>query len=420
MKINNFNKLAVSKISLLLATVIVAASCNKPLPDAMPIIYGGANASTVSLGSVINSDTTYSIYKAAATRVGALAMLSDSTKVFTIFLPNNAAFRASGIASEVVIGLLPITSVGGIVQYSIIPGEQFLSTDTTLTRFPNLQLPTALTIGVLPGTTVPLKMTIFPSKRSNGFWANNIPVVAPDLKFQNGVIHLVGAVVAPPAQTLKGDLYSNPNLTFFKAAIARADSGASGLNKLDSLLGYGVTNMTVLAPNDAAFQTLLFGLIYTSLKQGPDSNYAAQIAQALSATPAVFSNPALYSVITPAMVKGILAYHFLATIARGDTSFKPNIRVFSNNFATTPGVFYTTLVNSSVPPLLQPGVMAQATFTGPFVSSLQFKGAGTFPPGGAPYSGAAANALVNPATGLLDHPGVNGNYFVIDKVLLPQ
>ena len=77
------------------------------------------------------------------------------------------------------------------------------------------------------------------------------------------------------------------------------------------------------------------------------------------------------------------------------------------------GVFYTTLVNTSVPPTMQPGVMIQATFTGPFVSTLTFKGAGTFPPGGAPYS-QTATAVSK------DKIAVNGVYHVIDKVLLPQ
>jgi hypothetical protein len=61
-----------------------------------------------------------------------------------------------------------------------------------------------------------------------------------------------------------------------------------------------------------------------------------------------------------------------------------------------------------------PGLMAQATFTGPFVTDLKFTGLGTFPPGGAPFSGAPATAVS------LDNHGINGVYYVIDKVLLPQ
>lgn len=406
--------------SLFLIAIVIAAvsSCNKPFPDAVPIPYPDANSSNVTLGSIITSDTTYSIFKAAATRVGALPMLLDSSKVFTIFLPNNAAFRASGIPSEAVIGVLPITSVGGIVNYSIIPGQQLL-TSAIPTSFPNIQLPTALTIGVLPGTPVPLKMSIFPSKRTNGAWANNIPIVSPDNKYRNGVIHVMAAIVSPPSQVLKDAMYSNPNLTYFKAAIARADSGSSGLNKLDSLLGYAVTNMTVLAPNDAAFKTLIFGLAFQGYLSSRPKPYTAMDTAVASAygSGAVAAGPAFLSTnnVTTAMIKGVMAYHFLAT--NQGAGYQPNIRAFSNNFATTPGVFYTTLVNTSVPPTLQPGVMAQATFLlpplPPFVSMLTFRGAGTFPPGGAPYSQTATAVSI-------DKIAVNGVYHVIDKVLLPQ
>ncbi len=69
-------------------------------------------------------------------------------------------------------------------------------------------------------------------------------------------------------------------------------------------------------------------------------------------------------------------------------------------------------MNSSFAP--HPGIMVNATFTGPFVTSLKFTGLGTFPPGGAPYTGAPATAVS------LDNHAVNGVYYVIDKVLLPQ
>lgn len=416
MKLKHIKIMATSKLAMLISVVILFASCNKELPEAKPKVYPDANPVATTLGSVIGSDPNYSFYKAALNRVGALAMLDDAQKRFTILLPTNNAFIASGIPSEAVIGAMPIASVGGIVQYSIIPGEQFLAADIP-TNFPNVQLPTSLTIGVLPGTTVPLKMSIFLSKRDNGFWANTIPVVKPDLKFKNGVIHEVAAIVAPPSKLLKDALYSNPDLTYFKAAIARADVGSVGLGKLDSLLGYGVTNMTILAPNDAAFKTLIFGLAFQAyLSAVPLPHTVMDTANAmLTANGAVAAGPAFLASdkVTTEQVKGIMAYHFLATPNKITGSYEPNIRAFSNNFATTPGVFYTTLVNTFIPASMQPGVMAMATFTGPFVSTLTFSGAGTFPPGGAAYSQAATTVSK-------DNLAVNGVYHVIDKVLLPQ
>jgi len=408
MKRNNLKIFAVSGLCFLSASGMIWSSCNKALPDATSIIYPPVNDVATSIGDVINSDTSYSFFQAAAGKTGQLAQLSDSNSVFTVFLPNNNAFRVSGIPSIEVLNSLPLTVLGGIVGYAIVPGQQYLST-TIPTTFPNMQLPSSITIGELP-VPLPLKLSTFPSVSATGFYDNNIPVVKPDLKMRNGVIHLVAAIVAPPSQLLKTAMYSNPKLTYFKAAVARADSGQSGLNKIDSLLGYAVTNMTILAPSDAAFQELLFGMIYGSLvQQGMSPEQAGGIATELSGSPDVFSNPALYSSLPAATVRGILVYHFLATDM--GAGFQPNIRVFSNNFSATPK-FYTTLINSAV--AAHPGILEQATFTGPFVTSLKFTGLGTFPPGGAPYSDAPANAIS------MDNHAVNGVYYIIDKVLLPQ
>jgi uncharacterized surface protein with fasciclin (FAS1) repeats len=414
MKINILQNIRNGKIVLLAAIIPFMTSCNKDLPNAIPIVYTTANNSSTSIGAAISADTSYSFFKEAVTRVGALAMLSDSTKVFTVFLPNNAAFRVSGIPSPAVIDALPVATVGAIVQYHIIPGQQYASANIPST-FPNIQLPTDLTIGALPGTPLPLNMSTFPSTRPTGFWDNNIPVVAPDIKFQNGIVHLVAAIVMPPSQVLKSAIAGNPNLNYFKAAIARADSGQSGLSKLDSLLNYPVTNMTVLAPSDAAFQSLIFGLAFqTYLSSRPTPHTSSDTSNAVAtANGAVAAGPIFLATnnVSTALVKGIMAYHFLATPNPVTRSFEPNIRVFSVNFSATPS-FVTTLVNTV--DSVHPGVMAKATFTGPFVTSLKFTGLGTFPPGGPTYSGTAANATS------LDNHAVNGVYYVIDKVLLPQ
>lgn len=410
MKKNIFNRVGIRNLSILCFGIFFI-SCNKDLPQATPIVYNSINNSATSIGELISTDTSYSFFAAAAQKIGQLQLLSSDSTEFTVFLPDNNAFRASGILSIDVVNSLPPLSLIGIVEYAIIPGRQFLSTGIT-TSFPNVQLPTSITIATLPGTPLPLKLTTFPSVSSTGFYDNNIPVVKPDIKMKNGVIHVVAGIVAPPFQLLKQSIYSTPDLSYFKAAVARADSGQTGLNRIDSLLGYAVTNMTVLVPDNEAFQTLLFGIIYGSLlQQGLDQATASQRAMALSSSPDVFSNPLLFGSLPASAVRGILVYHFLASPNPNTGAYEPNIRVFSNNFSPIPA-FYKTLINSGV--AAHPGIKAQATFSGPFVSSLQFTGLGTFPPGGTPYSGSPANAISR------DKQAVNGVYYVIDKVLLPQ
>ncbi|MEO6838519.1 MAG: fasciclin domain-containing protein [Ginsengibacter sp.] len=414
MKLNILKNLSVTGVCYFSAMVLIFTSCNKALPDATPIIYPPVNNSSSTIGDLLNTDTSFSFFKAAATKSGMLAQFSDTTKILTAFIPDNNAFRASGFPSLAAVNSLPPKSLGGIVGYSIIPGQQYLST-TIPAKFPNTQLPTSITIGQLPGTTINLQLTTFPSVSATGFYDNNIPVVKPDMKMKNGVVHVLAAIVAPPSQVLRDALYNNPNLTYFKAAIARADSGQTGLNKFDSLLNYPVTNMTVLAPNDAAFQTLIFGLAFQSYLSHFPSPTAMDTANAVAtANGAVAAGPVFLSTnnVSTALIRGVMAYHFLATDM--GSGFQPNIRVFSVNIPPTSSTpfFITTLVNSSFAP--HPGIKADAMYTGPFVTQLQFTGLGTFPSGGAPYSGTPSNAVS------LDNHEVNGVYYVIDKVLLPQ
>lgn len=408
MKLLNIHFSTKAALTVLLAYSLLTG-CNKELPEAEPIVHGPVNSETATLADILSAEASLSMYKAAITKAGLMPRLSDTTRVYTVYAPSNAAFIASGIPSEAAIEALPTAMVAGMMQYTLIPGQQYLAAGVP-EQFPNIQLPSALSLGNLPGTPLTLQMSLFPSRRGNGQWLNNIPVTAVDKKARNGVIHQTAAVVAPPSTLLKQSIYANPNLSFFKAGVARADSGAVGLQRLDSLLGYAATNMTVLVPNNEALQTLLFGSIYSHLlQQGVPAPVAQAQASGLVATPAVFENPLLFSVLTAQTVKGILAYHFLAT-DKGQ-GYQPNIRVFSNNFSATPS-FHTTLVNSSV--AIHPGILVAPTFTGPMVSKITFTGLGTFPPGGAPFTGAAATAVSK------DNHCVNGVYYVIDKVLLPQ
>jgi hypothetical protein len=113
-------------------------------------------------------------------------------------------------------------------------------------------------------------------------------------------------------------------------------------------------------------------------------------------------------------VRGILAYHLLASPNPNTGAIEPNIRVFSNNFGTVPA-FIKTLVNASIG--VHPGVLASATFTGPFASGVNIVSYGSVQalggPTPLPFSNIAAKAIK------MDQFGVNGVHHVIDQVLLP-
>jgi hypothetical protein len=352
--------------------------------------------------------------------------LNDLTKSYTIFATDNLGMNvfanaASGGAipipapASVVLGFintsLPVASAAGIVQYNTI-GQKF-PFSAFGTAFPNYPITSQI---ILDPNQPFVRMPIFPDGGTPYSYVNTVPVIATDMAAANGIIHTTFSIVAPlpasPLVTLKTLVDGDANLTYFKAAIARADSGQVGISgvgayglKFDELMNYPVTNMTVLAPNNAACQTVIFGIVYsTLLGQGVPQPTAFAQATAIASTPAGFN------ALPVATVRGVVAYHILASNKTG--SYKPDIRTFSVNFSSAAGAFAKTLVNGSV--AAHPGIMSQATFTGPVVSALRFTGYGTFPPGGAPYSGVPANATS------WDRMALNGVLHVIDAVLLPQ
>jgi len=394
-----------------LSATLLLTACNKDLEEFAPIATP-TYPSGVRMAAAIAANVNDSLYNRIIIKSGMAATLNDSTKTFTMFVPdNNALILSLGgslAAANGAIASFSAATCAGIVSYNTI-GQKFLFSTFT-TTFPNYPIGTLI---VLDPTQPFVRMNTFPLRGTPYSYVNNVPVTAVDQAASNGVIHHVGALVAPPQAVLKTMIAAEPTLSYFRAAIARADSGSVGLNRFDSLFNYGVTNMTVLAPNDAAFQTLVFGLAFQSyLSTRPMPYNATDTANAIAtANGAVAAGPAFLSTnnVTTALVRGIIAYHILASNASG--SYIPSIRVFSVDLPAGVPTFVKTLVNGSI--AVHPGVMATATFTGPVVSSLKFASYGTFPPGGAAFS-YVANTVA------MDKHAVNGVYHIIDKVLLPQ
>ena len=384
-------------ISHSLIALLFLSSCNKdisaPVPNTFPTPTGQ------SIGELINTDANYTLLKHALTRAGLLAAVTSKNTVFTLFAPDNAAFTASGIASTAVIDALPIATLTSILNYHIIPGIKVMSTNIP-TTFPNVQMPTGF-IFPAPNTSPLARFSIFPSKRGSTVWVNNIPVVTPDIAVANGVMHKVAVIVAPPTRLLLDTIKSDPDLDYFEAALVRADSGLSttAAPSFQYYLGNSSiapgANFTVFAPNNAAFQSTLTGAITLGLiNMGVSPANAAAQAAAWASTTDVFSNPALYPVLTAQVVRGIVAYHLMP------------LRAFAVNFSST-ATNYPTFVNGSLP--THPGVAVSSTITGGFATGLSVKGVGN----------ASAATAVATAAGV-DRIAVNGVFYKINQVLLPQ
>ena len=381
-------------LPLVVFIALVSISCNKDVPEPVANTFPKNTGNTI--GAIINNDADYSILKSALTRAGLLSALEDTSKLYTLFAPDNAAFIASGISQEVA-NLLPLEQLTPALLYHVVP-QKVLSSQIPST-FPNLQYPSLL--NPAPDISALLRLTTFPTT-VNGAWINNIPIKAANAEASNGVIHTVAGVVMPPSRYLWDRINTDPDLTYLKAAIQRADSGvaSNSLSNLEGLMKNIGANFTVFAPNNNALITLLTGAITQALmEQGMEQQVAFGTAQVLASTPEVFQNPALFPVLTAQTVKGIVVYHVMTT------------RAFTNNLPTT-ATNFPTVLNGVI--ANHPGLALQATFGVPFVSSATVKGAAN-----ATASNVLINMLPEPA-GSSDQHYLNGVLHKIDQVLLPQ
>ena len=118
---------------------------------------------------------------------------------------------------------------------------------------------------------------------------NGVRVTTPNLKADNGLIHVVERVLIAPTQSLLQLIQSNSDLSFLLAAANRA---AQANPTLGNALSSPLSTYTLLAPSNAAFMA------------------------------AGFTSTASFSAADPTTLANILLYHVLPG------------RIFSNNFTS--------------------------------------------------------------------------------------
>lgn len=402
---------------LIISALFILSACNKePEQFAEPpqVIPTGA-----TLGETLAATPDDSLYYRLIVRSGMLAAINNNATTFTMFVPGNNAMKlfinaiSGGLVplaapdaafSGFITTNIPVATAAAIVSYNITPGA--LTSSNIPNTFPNFQYPSIF--NPAPALSALLRLTTFPSTRNPGViskgWVNNIPLDSIDINTANGVIHKSLFLVTPPSRYLWDRINEDAGLTYFKAAILRADSGVaptSATSLIGALNNIGA-NLTVFAPTDAAMQVAITGAIYQGLvNMGVPPATALAQATALGSTPDVFSNPALFGVLTAQTVKGLVVYHILGS------------RAFTNNFPTIE-TSYPTLLNGAIP--VHPGVTLQATFGVPFVTAATVKGA---------INPTASNIIINASPLLPDPVGTSDQHYLngvlhkIDQVLIP-
>jgi uncharacterized surface protein with fasciclin (FAS1) repeats len=161
---------------------------------------------------------------------------------FTVFAPTDAAFAA--LPAGTVESLLedPTRALTDILLYHVVSGKA-MSTD----------LSDGQMIETVLGKDITVKIT------TEGVFINNAKVTVADLEAENGVVHVIDAVLLPPTMpaTVVDIIVNSENHTTLEAAVV-----AAGL--VETLQGEGP--FTVFAPTDAAFAALPAGTVESLLE----------------------------------------------------------------------------------------------------------------------------------------------------------
>ena len=187
--------------SLLAASAVLLLACNKE-PEQFTETFPVPTGSTLEETLLANAND--SLYNRMVIKGGMAATLNDSSRVHTLFVPDNnaviASFGGSLASANATIDAMPAATCAAIVKYSMLP--QLVNSDHIIHDFPNLQAPTDI---ILDPTNPLVRMTAFPSKNdaTGLFYYNNVPLTATDALAANGVIHHIAFVAAPPTAVLK-------------------------------------------------------------------------------------------------------------------------------------------------------------------------------------------------------------------------
>jgi uncharacterized surface protein with fasciclin (FAS1) repeats len=179
---------------------------------------------------------------------------------FTVFAPTDAAFDA--LPEGTVEALLDdIPALTNILLYHVAAGKAF-STD----------LSDGQKIVTLQGQNVTVTIN------EDGVFINDAKVTVVDLEADNGVVHVIDAVLGPGPATVVDIIVGSEDHTTLAAAVTAADL-------VDALSGEGP--FTVFAPTDAAFDALPEGLLDDLLADAFDALPEGTVEALLDDIPAL-------------------------------------------------------------------------------------------------------------------------------------
>ena len=204
------------------------------------LFLNNVNAQNTVVDIIVNS-ADHSTLEAAVIAADLAGTLSG-TGPFTVFAPTNAAFAALP-AGTVDALLADIPALTAILTYHVAAGK-VMSTG----------LSNNMSITTLNGK----KATVTIS--AEGVFINGAKVTVADIEADNGVVHVIDAVLIPPTVTVVDVIVNSADHSTLEAAVIAADLAGT-------LSGTGP--FTVFAPTNAAFAALPAGTVDALLADIP-------------------------------------------------------------------------------------------------------------------------------------------------------
>ena len=226
----NLNK----AISFLFVAVISLQGCggsssgyHEPTPEPEP--------EPMSIVDVAVANGSFTTLVAALEATGLDATLSDLDSSFTVFAPTDDAFALLG--DETIAALLDDTdTLTDILTYHVIGAE--IDSSAAISS-------AGSTVEMVNGDSTGLSLD------GDNLLVNTVTVTTVDVEADNGVIHVIDAVLIPPVD--KG----TPTMNIVDTAVSAGDFGtlvtALQAAGLDATLADETQSFTVFAPTDAAF-----------------------------------------------------------------------------------------------------------------------------------------------------------------------
>lgn len=226
--------------------LLLAQGCSDDNDNEQVVQVEPEAASTIV--DVAKSAGNFTTLVAALEATGLDETLADTSQEFTVFAPTDDAFALLG--EETINSLLADTDrLSSILTYHVLSGSVDAETAISLA---------GTTVDTVNGSKVALSLN------GNSLLVNTVTVTSTDIATDNGIIHVIDAVLMPIETTevapTTNIIETAQQAGDFTTLLAALD--AAGLT---SALSDEAAEFTVFAPTDAAFEALSSKMINTLL-----------------------------------------------------------------------------------------------------------------------------------------------------------